>query len=323
MAEQGGDEGVGSWHGVTPFESSSRSLLLTVLGELVVPDGQPVWTASLLPVLSGLGVTEQTTRQTIARASDSGWLLGQRFGREVRWVVSPAAIELIEDITRRVASLHAVPDHWDGMGVMLHVSVPTRNRAARRSLYNALRWAGFGSPAPGLWVSPHVDREDEVAAVIDELGLRESTMMVVGRLASAGLTEREIVTRAWDLDGVRARYATLIETYENRRPGPGDEVLFSYLNLVDEWRTFPGIDPQLPRDLPPDWIGGHAADMFRTLRASWKPAARERWADIVALTAHRPSALRPPGPAHRSNSRSFRSGAGGPTCGPDRSPGST
>jgi phenylacetic acid degradation operon negative regulatory protein len=260
-------------------------LLLTVLGELVVPDGQPVWTASLLHVLSGLGVTEQTARQTIARAADSGWLLGQRVGREVCWVVSRAAIELIEEITRRVASLHAVPDHWDGLGVMLHVSVPTRNRAARRSLYNALRWAGFGSPAPGLWVSPHVDREAEVAAVIDELGLRESTMMVIGRLACAGLTEREILARAWDLEEVSARYATLIETYENRRPEPGDEVLLSYLSLVDEWRKFPNIDPQLPRDLPPDWIGGHAADMFRALRARWKPAARERWADIVALTS--------------------------------------
>jgi phenylacetic acid degradation operon negative regulatory protein len=65
-------------------------------------------------------------------------------------------------------------------------------------------------------------------------------------------------------------------------------LLFSYLALVDEWRTFPAIDPQLPPDLPPDWIGHQAADMFLTLRARWKPGARERWAQIVELTTHHP-----------------------------------
>jgi phenylacetic acid degradation operon negative regulatory protein len=263
-------------------------LLLTVLGELVIPDGQPVWTASLLYVLTGLGVSEQTARQTITRAADAGWLSGERFGREVCWAVTSTAIKLIDEITRRVVSLQAVPDHWDGIGVVLHVSVPNQQKAARRSLYSALRWAGFGSPAPGLWVSPHVDREDEIKSVIEELGLRESTVMVIGRLSATGLTEQEILARAWNLDEVTARYTALLDAYETRQPEPGDELLYSYLSLVEEWRKFPAIDPRLPRDLPPDWIGGRAADVFRSLRARWRPAARERWADIVALTAHRP-----------------------------------
>ncbi|MDN5856618.1 MAG: PaaX family transcriptional regulator, partial [Actinomycetia bacterium] len=52
---------------------SARSLLLTVLGELVLPAGEPVWTSSLLYVLKGVGVEEQTARQAIARGAAAGW----------------------------------------------------------------------------------------------------------------------------------------------------------------------------------------------------------------------------------------------------------
>lgn len=273
--------------GHAPLEGSARSLLLTVLGELVVPDGQPVWTASLLHVLTGLGVSEQAARQTIARASDKGWLAGERFGRTVRWSARPMVTEILDEITNRVMSLNAAPEHWDGNGIFLNVTVPQEKKTSRKRLYSALGWAGFGSPTPGLWTNPHVDRLDETKEIIEELGLRESSIVSIGRLADAGLTAPEIIARAWNLDDVAARYAKLLATYEGMEPEPGDDVLYSYLALVDEWRKFPAMDPQLPRDVLPDWIGRRAAVTFDTLRARWRPAARERWAEVVRLTAPR------------------------------------
>ncbi|HZZ48901.1 MAG TPA: PaaX family transcriptional regulator, partial [Pseudonocardia sp.] len=83
----------------SPVEGSARSLLLTVLGELVVPAGEPVWTASLLYVLAGLDVSEQTARQTLVRASDKGWITSERVGREVRWSVTPTVMKMLDDIT--------------------------------------------------------------------------------------------------------------------------------------------------------------------------------------------------------------------------------
>lgn len=50
-----------------PSTVGARSLLMTVLGELVSPTGKPVWTSSLLCVMKGLGIEEQTIRQVIAR----------------------------------------------------------------------------------------------------------------------------------------------------------------------------------------------------------------------------------------------------------------
>lgn len=264
---------------------SARSLLLTVLGELVVPGEKPVWTASLLYVLTGLGVTEQAARQAIARASDTGWIVSERFGREVRWSFTSTVTTLLQEITQRVTSLSAPPEHWDGNGIFLFVNVPQEKKAARKPLYTALGWAGFGNPAPGLWTCPHVDRLDEAKAVIEELGLRESTITAVGRLADMGLTTAEIIARAWTLDDVADRYAKLLDTYEDMEPEPGDNVLFSYLALVDEWRKFPAMDPQLPRDVLPDWIGRRAADTFVSLRTRWAPAARKRWTEVVQFTA--------------------------------------
>lgn len=266
-------------------ESSGPSFLLTVLGELVAPAGEPVWTASLLYALAGLEISESTARQTIARAADAGWIESERRGRTVRWSVASTAVQIIDDITQRVVSLSTVPERWDGNCLILAVTIPHEKRSARKRLYSALGWAGFGNPAPGLWASPHVDRLEETRQVIQELDLRESTMAFVGTLAEVGLTDHEIVRKAWNLDDVAARYAKLLDTFEDVEPEPGDDLLFSYLTLVDEWRKFPSMDPQLPKDLLPNWIGRRAAATFVTLRATWKPAALERWQEVVHLTA--------------------------------------
>jgi phenylacetic acid degradation operon negative regulatory protein len=268
-----------------PSDGSARSLLLTVLSELVVPADEPVWTRSLLYALAGLGVSEHTGRQTLARASRRGWIDGERRGREVRWTATRHLETMLEELTRRVESLSSPPKVWDGDAIFLNVVVPLEKKAVRPRLYSALAWAGFGNPMPGLWASPHVSRLDEARAAIDELGLRGTTIAAIGRLADGGLRTREVIERSWDLDAVAVQYVELLRRYEHLSPGPGDEVLFSYLSLVHEWRGFPAIDPQLPEDVLPDWIGRTAADTFVTLRARWEPAMRHRWREVVDMTA--------------------------------------
>lgn len=268
-----------------PLTGSTRSLLLTVLGELVLPMDRPVWTASLLYVLGGLGIGEPTARQAIARAVDAGWLRGEKVGREVRWRVDDAGAALIDEITRRVLSLNGAPERWDGQCLIVAVTVSEDKRAVRKRLYSALGWAGFGNPAPGVWTSPHVDRLDETRRVIRDLGLQDSTMAFVGTTVRVGLTDHEIVRRAWNLDDVASRYSSLIATFAGARPEPGDDVLFAHLSLVDQWTRFPYIDPQLPHDLLPDWIGRRAADVFVGLYRRWAPMAQDRWLEVVRTTS--------------------------------------
>jgi phenylacetic acid degradation operon negative regulatory protein len=264
---------------------SAPSLLLTVLGELVMPVQAPVWTAAILYVLKGLGVEEQTARQTLARTAEAGLIRGERSGRLVRWSLTEAGTTLIEETTRRVMSLSTVPEHWDGNCLILVVSVPQHQKAIRKRLYGALNWAGFGNPAPGLWTSPHADRENEMRQIIKDFDLQQSSFAFRGTTVQAGLTDDEIVQRAWDLDDVADRYRKLIDTFTDVDPEPGDDLLFSYIALANEWRHFPTMDPQLPRDLMPNWIGRDATEMFLDLYTKWSEGAFARWLEIIAATS--------------------------------------
>lgn len=270
------------------IQRSARSPLLTIIGELVIPHDEPVWTASLLYVLRGLGLSEPAARQVLARAADAGWLTGERLGREVRWTTTTTAARLNVDVAERAADLSHESggfEHWDGTGIILHVIVPVEKNTVRKSLYNALTRAGFGSPAPGLWINPHVDRLDETNAVIKALGLREFTSAFIGKLANVGLSSTELLARAWDLDEVAEQYTQLLATFEGLEPEAGDEVLFTYLALVHEWRKFPAIDPQLPHGLIPDWIGCRATEMYLDRSERWRLGAHARWRQIVETTA--------------------------------------
>jgi phenylacetic acid degradation operon negative regulatory protein len=275
------------WGGSRPTVAagSARSLLLTVLGELVYPNGKPVWTASLLYVLMGIGVEEQTARQAIARCAAAGWLIGEKHGREVRWQLTPSVKRLVEDGMRRVYSLHMRDDPWDGTWLILLVTVPHTHRAVRKKLYGALSWAGFGNPTPGVWLSPHPERAAEAERVIADLDLTDSTLSFTGSAMRIGLSEEQVVRRAWALDDVAAVYEALLDRFSDARPDPGDATLLTHIELVSQWQRLPFMDPQLPDELLPDWIGRRAATVIQQRRSEWYEDAQTRWLDVVRMTS--------------------------------------
>src|SRR6202034_2771125 len=111
---------------------------------------------------------------------------------------------------------------WDGNWLILLVSIPQQQRAVRKKLYGALSWEGFGNPTPGVWLSPHPDRQAGVEQVIGSLGLRESTLAFVGSSLSIGLPDAAIVRRAWDLDEVTARHQQLLVRFSGMTAETGD-----------------------------------------------------------------------------------------------------
>ncbi len=266
---------------------SARSLLLTILGALVYGDSEPVWTSALLYVMRAGGFTEQAARQAIARGAAAGWLTGGRSGRETRWTLGPEILTMFEAGSERVFAFSEQPALWDGEWLVVIISIPHEQRMVRKKLYGALRWAGLGNPTPGIWLTPHVDRADEVDGVIEELGLGSSTLSFVGRPATVGLRDAEIIERSWDLGQVATTYQELLARFSRLDPEPGDEVLMAQLELTSALRHFPFIDPQLPEALTPGWIGREATRQLRDLSAAWSVAARARWREIIATTAPR------------------------------------
>lgn len=261
--------------------SSARALLMTVLGEFVLPRGAPVWTRTLVEVLGLLGVEEKSARQSLARTAAAGWLVPDRDGRRVRWSLTDAGSRLLSEGAQRIYAFGTHAETWDGRWLLLTVSVPESQRRLRHRLRSRLAWVGLGSPAPGVWVSPDPAKEAEVAQVLDDCGLAGSASSYVGRFGMIG-NPHTVVGQAWDLAAVEQAYAEFVRTFDTADPGTPDGALFAQVRLVHAWRRFPFADPQLPTELLPDgWVGLRAAEVFRRQHARWGPAAQRRWDELT------------------------------------------
>ncbi|WP_037140313.1 PaaX family transcriptional regulator [Rhodococcoides fascians] len=260
---------------------SARSVLVSVLGELVAPYRRPVRTAALLHVLMGLGFGEPASRQAIARAGASGLLTAERDGRETKWNLTEQAHRLFAEGITRVFPDATGAGRWDGRWLVVIAPIPESHRAVRKKLYAAFRWAGFGNPSPGVWVTPHVDRLAEATAVIESLGLSSNTMSFIGSPASVGISEDDLVQRSWDLDEVARTYDQLLASFDERGDLSGEKALMAHLELVDALRHTPYIDPHLPAALLPDWAGLGAVKRLQDLRADWTPAAHAHWLTVT------------------------------------------
>lgn len=262
------------------LSTSARSDLLTVLGELVWPNGRQAWTSSIVRVMRLLGFEERTARQAITRASKAEWLLPERHGRSTRWHLTPRLIRAFEEGTRRVAALSEPFDDWDRRWLTLIVTVPNELRTERHKLYRRLTWAGLGTPWPGVWLSPHTERGHDVADVLDELGLRPHSIVTEGEITDWGLSLDAIVERSWNLKEVVGLYQEIDASVPDEMPRDPDELIAAHIRVTSALQKLPTYDPQLPEVLVPDWIGRRVAGRLQSLTICSQDAVRTRWREI-------------------------------------------
>jgi phenylacetic acid degradation operon negative regulatory protein len=261
--------------------ASARSLLLTVLGEFVLPGGRPVWTATFLDALALLGVEEKAVRQALARSAAEGWLAGERHGRRTSWRLTPSGRRLLTDGTERIYGFGRPVRDWDGQWLLVLASVPETNRRLRHLLRTRLSWNGLGNLSPGVWVSPHPEREQDVREVLREIGVADSSTIFAGRLGDLG-EARRVAGQAWQLDQIAPLYERFLDAVRELGPGGDAETFAAHSRLVQEWRRFPFLDPGLPPELlPADWSGTRAYELFRERHASWHPAAVRHWRGLT------------------------------------------
>ncbi|MFD0661672.1 hypothetical protein [Thermocatellispora tengchongensis] len=134
--------------------ASARSLLLTVLGEFVLPREGEAWTGSLIEALGALGVEEKSARQALSRTAAEGLLESVRHGRKVRWNLTETGDRLLREGTERIYGFMRGPHTWDGRWLVLTAGVPESQRRLRHRLRTKLTWLGLGSPHPRSGSSP-------------------------------------------------------------------------------------------------------------------------------------------------------------------------
>ncbi len=251
---------------------AARSLLLTILGEYVLPRGEAVWQETLVGGLVSVGYTQQAARQALARSVRDGWLESSRHGRRARVSLSEGTAALLRTGADRIYSFGS-PWQWDGRWLVVILRVPEARREVRHQLRTRLAWAGLGSMGAGVWLTPHVEREAELRDAIREAPAADATSFVA-EMGSLGSPER-VAAAAWNLDEVRDHYEAFSEDFATIRPSSDEACFRMQTLLVHAWRKFPFLDPDLPSELlPAGWPRRQAYELFAGRHARWQTAAR-------------------------------------------------
>ena len=253
----------------------ARSALFDLYGDHLRSRGSQAPVAALVRLLAPLGITAPAVRTAVSRMARQGWLQPVRLPEGAGYELSPRANRRMDETGERIYRLG--DPSWDGRWHVVVVE-RVRDRGRRDRLRAAMRFLGYAPVDETAWIAPRPSRELE--ALLEAERVRAERFV-----ASYDGDPRGLVARAWDLDGVRAQYEQLIIRYSGLRPLPGDPLLLTHIQLVNEWQRFPFLDPQLPEALLPNWIGHRAAVVFTQLRAQWYEDAQARWREVVKETA--------------------------------------
>jgi phenylacetic acid degradation operon negative regulatory protein len=266
-------------------EPQPRRLIITIYGLYGRDEHNWLSVASLVRLMSDLGVDGQSVRSSVSRLKRRDMLRSLHRAGAAGYALSPASLEVLREgdvriFARRRATL------GDGWAVVVF-SVPETERAKRHELRTRLAHLGFGTVAPGVWLAPGTMARD----VSDALACRQLAGYVdifrADHLGYADLADR--VRQWWDLDGLSAKYAQFIERYRPlsqrvaRHGLPGDQQAFrEYVSMLIAWQRLPYLDPGLPLELlPAGWSGVSAGNLFAEINEQLNEAAMRHAVSLI------------------------------------------
>ncbi|MEU7818015.1 PaaX family transcriptional regulator C-terminal domain-containing protein [Pseudonocardia sp. NPDC049154] len=258
-------------------QDSAKALLLVVIGDFAWREGGPIWSSVLLDALSELDIEVNAARKALRRTAESGLISAGREGRRVHWSITARGQEVLASGDVQTYGWADRDRSWDGRWLMLSLTIPEAQRNLRHRLHTRLEWAGLGSPVPGQWLTPHWSRANLVASAIRELGLEEHAHSMIGTIGPIG-SEEDLARSAFDLAALRQQYDDFVRDHEQVKPADDRECFVAVVELVQDWRRFPYLDPDLPeRFLPVDWPGDRAARLFQDRYRAWTEGAQRHW----------------------------------------------
>ncbi|QFZ24560.1 PaaX family transcriptional regulator [Saccharothrix syringae] len=264
---------------------SPQHLLLTLLGDYWYGQRAPLPSAALVALLGEFGITEISARATLSRLARRGLLELSREGRRTSYALSGRAAQVLEDGLRHIVAFGAAQEPWPGWWTVAVFSVPEEQRDLRHALRTRLSWLGFASLFDGVWVCPH-DRVAEITAVLSELAIDSATVLRAELVDGSPLGGHPI--NAWNLDALRDGYVALIDEYSAVRLRMSEgrigtaEALVARTALMDAWRRFSSLDPDLPATLlPRPWPRARAKALFTELYDGLALLAEQRVKQVV------------------------------------------
>lgn len=265
-----------------------QHLLVTLLGDYCLQH-RPLLPSSALVALAGeFGSSQMGARAALSRLARRGVVEHSKTGRRTFYRLTREAATVLVRGARRIVAFADDAEQWDGEWTVVAFSVPEDRREARHLLRSRLRWQGFAPLYDGLWVSPHATQLDAAATMAE---LEVATATVFRARHAQGASGRPPI-QAWDLDGIAAAYGSFIDRWQPMvdalRAGDihASAALVARTEIMDTYRRFPALDPQLPRALmPPDWPRARAQALFAEAYDWLGPLAVVRVRQLVSETA--------------------------------------
>ena len=245
----------------------ARSTLFTLFTEFLWPEGEaPV--SLLICWMQALGFSEPAVRAAVSRSTSRGWLT-RRQGRGAVYRLSDRVRWQVERVRER---LYGEPPPWDGKLRLLLYHVPEDRRGDRDRFRKELAILGFGTPYPGVWVSPS-PRLEAARDLVRFYGLERYVELFLAERHSLDPLER-LIADSFDLSAAQRAHAAFLE---QDWPTPDEpEAAFAELaRLVHNRRKVLFSDPGLPEEfLPEDWLGARAQQRFLEKRERLYELAR-------------------------------------------------
>jgi len=252
--------------------SRTWSIIITIYGDAIVPRGGCVWLGTLLAFFTALDVAGGVVRTAMSRLAADGWLERCKVGRNSFYRLADKGRATFAEAARHIYTERPPP-----FAGHLSLILPA-NGVDRDVLRPALEEAGFGSPAPGVWLAP--------GRGVPSVAANALRLQVSGTAPAM----QALAARSWPLEEIGQAYRRFIEIFGplrralDREAGIGElEAFVARILLIHEYRRIVLRDPILPAEvLGSDWPGtdarGLCAGLYKDLLMQ-----SERWLDRHAV----------------------------------------
>ncbi len=252
-----------------------RSMLFTLYGDYAYPSGRAIGLRAIVAMAARLGIGEVAVRSAIARLARQGWLHAEKHGRRALYGLTDAGRRLIDEGTQRIYRPSSTK--WTGSWCLLTYSIPESRRSLRDRMRRQLAWLGFGAMGGGAYASPRAV-SDEAQDLLRTHGVEPFARIFRAELRGSPGSDVDLVRACWDLASIGRRYRAFETHYaplfarDKRRLRAGQlpdaDAFVVRFALTHDFRRFPFIDPDLPRELVPrGWPGFRARSLFERYHA--------------------------------------------------------
>ncbi|MFF3856049.1 PaaX family transcriptional regulator C-terminal domain-containing protein [Micromonospora sp. NPDC002575] len=270
--------------------NSPQGVAVTLLADYTLRTRAALPSAAIVALLAEAGVSTAGARTAISRLARRGVLEGSRQGRRSAYRLSRAAAASLAAGGHWIVASTATALPWDGCWTIVAFSLPQERSAQRRALRGRLRWLGYAPLYDGLWISPY-ELTPKARAQLAQLTLGAVTVFR-GRQADLDAVSHRAPVDAWDVDAIKLHYEEFLRRWSPLSPRlrsgrlDGAAAVRARTEVMDTYRRFPTLDPQLPLDLlPRGWPRQRARELFAAVYDGLaEPAERHVRAVVARFT---------------------------------------